>query len=348
MTVKDVIIISVCKALKGERTIYGAYHLLQGKKSAQTIQDGHLFSILPYYGMFPKMKRADIAMKVKILAEQKLMQQVSEDRFIVTDRGEAFLESETDKWPLLQELNGWKYSRLTRTFWLRMTLWIQTVTELHMNRRDFIPIVQEREVQFWVKQHMPRTKVIRDEQLSKLYEELHHFLRCLNEGHSLFLVLQLTSHKRIGYTRGQAARLCSIREDDADIIHEALLHKLFAFIENREGLDRLPSFIDQQIKEAGWTKSAERTSQLLKQGMSIEQIASMRQLKTSTIEDHIIEIALQDATFPINKYVSEAIQMEIDQLLIREQSIKLRDIKAALGDAASYFMIRLALTRRGE
>ncbi|MEK1830635.1 hypothetical protein AAAC51_20805 [Priestia megaterium] len=38
----QVSILFCIKQLKGERTAYGIYHLLTGKKSAQTIQDGKI------------------------------------------------------------------------------------------------------------------------------------------------------------------------------------------------------------------------------------------------------------------------------------------------------------------
>lgn len=41
--------------LKGERSISGAYHLLHGKRSAQTVQDAALFQVQPLFGICKEM-----------------------------------------------------------------------------------------------------------------------------------------------------------------------------------------------------------------------------------------------------------------------------------------------------
>jgi uncharacterized protein YpbB len=51
------ILLYCLKQLNGERTIYSIYHLLNGKKSSQTLQDAHLFSLKRYFGILESLTR---------------------------------------------------------------------------------------------------------------------------------------------------------------------------------------------------------------------------------------------------------------------------------------------------
>ncbi|MEH6907985.1 hypothetical protein V7008_20090, partial [Neobacillus drentensis] len=56
MQIESIILYSI-KQLKSERTIYSVYHLLNGKKSSQTIQDAHLFSLKKFFGIYEQLSR---------------------------------------------------------------------------------------------------------------------------------------------------------------------------------------------------------------------------------------------------------------------------------------------------
>ncbi len=49
--------------------------------------------------------------------------------------------------------------------------------------------------------------------------------------------------------------------------------------------------------ESALTQSARKTFELLEKGFPIERIAAVRNLKTATIEDHIVEISLHQPAF---------------------------------------------------
>nr|WP_239583345.1 helix-turn-helix domain-containing protein [Metabacillus iocasae] len=93
------------------------------------------------------------------------------------------------------------------------------------------------------------------------------------------------------------------------------------------------------------TASTLRTYKLLKRNYSIEEIASIRRLKVSTIEDHIAELALCVPTFLIDKYVSVEYQHKIKQAVQLLQTNKLKEIKAHVGEDISYFQIRVVLAK---
>ena len=53
------------------------------------------------------------------------------------------------------------------------------------------------------------------------------------------------------------------------------------------------------------TASAMQTKHFFDKGMSMDDIAAIRKLKMSTIEDHFVEMSINDSDFPLEQFVSE-------------------------------------------
>nr|WP_281384380.1 helix-turn-helix domain-containing protein [Listeria portnoyi] len=91
----------------------------------------------------------------------------------------------------------------------------------------------------------------------------------------------------------------------------------------------------------GLTSSARKTWQLAEQGVLFENMAAIRRLKESTIQDHIVEIAATIPGFNVLSWVDSEMIAAISQ----QQWRSLKDIKQAF-PALDYFQIRLALIAR--
>ena len=100
---------------------------------------------------------------------------------------------------------------------------------------------------------------------------------------------------------------------------------------------------DHEQNEA-LTKSTKKTNELLKKGYTIEEIAEFRNLKTSTIEDHIVEIALNSDNFSIDDFVNKQNEKNILDAAHQIKSKQLKKIKIIV-PAAKYFEIRLVLAK---
>ena len=60
------------KKFQGERSIYAIFHMLQGKKSSQTIQDAHLYGLTNLYGIMPNFTRLQLKSIVEKLGSKSL------------------------------------------------------------------------------------------------------------------------------------------------------------------------------------------------------------------------------------------------------------------------------------
>ena len=94
------------------------------------------------------------------------------------------------------------------------------------------------------------------------------------------------------------------------------------------------------------TNSSYRTYKLLGKGYSIEEIAKHRRLQKSTIEDHIVEIALNIDDFSIDAYIDKQSQNRILTAAKQTASKQLKLIRSEVS-TANYFEIRLVLAKYG-
>ena len=108
----------------------------------------------------------------------------------------------------------------------------------------------------------------------------------------------------------------------------------------------LASFLDQSPK-VPLTLSTEKTFALLKQGYSVIDIMTIRRLKKSTIEDHLVELALHIKGFSIDRYVPMEKQQQIKNTAITLNTKQLKEIRNAVQEA-DYFEIRLVLAKYGD
>src|SRR3954471_17684044 len=79
------------KQLNKERTIYSVYHLLNGKKSSQTIQDAHLFSLKSFFGIYEQLSRESFDEVIESMQGKKWINMIGEQRLDITPLGKSLL-----------------------------------------------------------------------------------------------------------------------------------------------------------------------------------------------------------------------------------------------------------------
>lgn len=341
------LILYCLKRIKGERSIYAIYHLLKGKKSSQTIQDAHLFDLTKLFGVYPRLKRKDLDVVIHFFQKNDYIRG-SENSIVLTAHGEHELLTKLETNPIPVYLNGWKYHQFSIVVWKRLTLLVQVCSNLIHNNINYIPVQKDRNIQLWLKKFLSWSNIDRNELAHSLYQELIHCLEQDEEIEPSILVIRLSGYNQIGLIPIQAAEVFKMDPTLYHIQFLNVLHSLIFTVQTK--LDQYPllhhliSDIGQQIV---LTNSAEKTYQFLQAGYSIEQISSIRNLKRNTIEDHIVEIALNVEGFQIAPFVDENKQRRILQAYEKANSKQLKVIRALVEDA-SYFDIRLVLAKRGE
>nr|WP_251047840.1 helix-turn-helix domain-containing protein [Planococcus sp. ISL-109] len=327
------------KAVDGQRTISSPYHLIKGKKSGQTIQDIGYFNLHPFFGVLPKLEKSDYLAAVARLQSTGMLEPEAE-QVRLTARG---FEVPLPTTPL----NGWKYRGNERRFFARLSLIVQTMSCFIQGQNRFDPVVSDEAIQNWVKTYLHRIH-FRD---SVVQHEFRMQLESMLERADAaswqkdIIIERLSGFNIGGLTWDQIANRGKIFPIDAQLAAVEVLHASLAVLEEHQP-PLLISLLEGVIQQSALTESAKRTQSLFERGFSLQQIAELRQLKTSTIEDHFVELAMNDPAFLYTLFMDATVYEMIHKTSEELKTMRLRDIKQQLPEA-SYFQIRLALAMRG-
>lgn len=341
------VVLHCLEKMNGERTVYAIYHLLSGKKSSQTIQDAHLFHLTQFFKSYSHLTRDQFDEMIQTLENLALIVKKAEHEYILSESGKQHIVQQWREYPFIRQLNGWKFQQ-SDLFWQRLSLLVQVASHLRHNQAGYMPIQRNRAVQEYVKGILRTLKLSRKELSSSLYKEMTSCLETIAEIDPAVMVIRLTGEERIGYTEKQAYDALQI---EASLYHYQFLASLHSLMEkvvnNQTSFPLLYALMKDFQTGQPLTESTKRTYTLLKQGYTITEISKIRNLKVSTIQDHVVELSVQLEQFDILPYVDERKLKLILEAKDKSASKQLRQIRDIVPEA-DYFEIRLVLTKYGD
>ncbi|WP_216831661.1 helix-turn-helix domain-containing protein [Alkalihalobacterium elongatum] len=348
MPIITLILLYLISLFNGDRSIAGIFHLLKGKRSSQTIQDGHLYQCLFLFGVFPRLVRTDLEKGLEYLLNNHYIKQESEMTYKITKKGQEILHDKLKDANYIFYLNGWKHKDVASIFWKRLVLMVQSLSCLTVNDHYFFPVINDEQVKYWVKKNFPK-QTVRHQYNRRLYEELITVLTKMSKEEAELFTYKLTGSNRIGLTNEQLATILKKEKLLIELIHLSIVHRILEELQlNRQQYPILKTFISDISLTIQMTNSTRQTYHLVKRGLSIEEIAVVRNLKVSTIEDHVVEIMLEDKSVELASFISNKEFAFISKVIVTSDNKKLSELKKQLPEEISFFKIRLVLARLGE
>lgn len=345
LLLQKIILYSLYK-IRDERTINAIYHLLTGKQSIQTIQDAHLFHLGRFFALYKQLQIGEFKKQLVSLTEHNYIDKIEENQFTLTTKGLQLVNEYTDD---TYYWNGMKFHQIDELFMQRLFLIIQVWTNRQAGINRYIPIVEDVKVTAWVKRFYRQQGSNVSEHLRQLYEELIQLFEELPEVYPNLFIKQITTNRSIGLTDDQLASKYKRSSSHIYLMYKNYVHYMLRKIKETTNQYPLLQLLIEDLhnvhQKTTITNSAKMTEAFVKRGLSPNQIAAKRRLKVTTIYDHIVEIALHDQQFPMERFVSKEMQREVYEAVVRLNSFKLKNIKETISEEISYFQIRLALTR---
>lgn len=341
MDLSTILLIIISK-MNGERTIYAGYHLLRGKRSGQTLQDVEYYGVKPFFGILPKLSMEQFNDAAHQLEKAGLIQRNEEALSLVTEKGSAVVE----QLPLFQ-FNGWDYRGREWTFFERLSLIVQTISNIKAGEKSFMPIQKEQAIQDFVKKLLVE-QPINDPQFSRIIaNELKQCIRKsgMDDLQKVILTHRLSGFRMSGWTWDQLADQLKRNTFDIRLMFIESLHRLLTVIHASEDFPFLRKIATNVKVTSYLTDSSMKTKQLFDRGLSMEEIAVVRNLKRSTIEDHFVEMSINDPKFPLKQFVSEESAAAVITKANEIGTRRLRILKSEF-EALSYFQLRLILGAR--
>ncbi|SEH82027.1 Uncharacterized protein YpbB [Halobacillus karajensis] len=336
------LILQCIDKFRGERTTSGIYNLLTGKRSSQTMQDAKGYQVDDFFGIMPDLRRKQLDAHIHPLIQEGLIVVNDQSFPTLTSSGKDALYSY--KGPKIQYFKGMVWHEVIPSFWRRVYLLIQMMANRKAGIKHYYPIVDDYQAQRWARlvyhkfQHkLPRL-------IQSLYEEIHTLL----ENHSVIeanlYVHRLTGGKVIGLTVEQLKEMYGMNDVDVQL-HLEHTH-YYLFLEAKKDKESYPVLhLCTKGLDVTYliTQSARKTYQYFMQGLSIDEIVTLRKLKKSTIQDHIVEAALIIPDFSIASFLSDYDVDDINNMALAMDTQKLKQIHEAFNGKYNYFELRLAL-----
>ncbi|WP_342559199.1 helix-turn-helix domain-containing protein [Metasolibacillus sp. FSL K6-0083] len=335
------ILLAIFLKLNNERTVASAYHLLRGKKSGQTIQDAGIFSLHAYFSLLPKLSRQKFNESVQLFVEANYLHMDEAGYYTLTASG-----IEQAKKGVPCTFDGWHYRGNEHIFYARLSLIVQALSHQSAKIKAFIPIQRDEKIQYFARQFLRRHQYQAGALQVLLLQEITDSLESLavTEEQRELLINRLTGVDMPGLTWQQLAYHAERTEMDVQLLYISALHNWLQHITQYPYL----ADIAQQLRiRMPLTDSAFQTARLFEQGFSLQQIAHTRNLKQSTIEDHLVELAMHDATFPIEHFIKQEELLQVQHEISSRATKKLKVLREALPHL-TYFQLRLVLARGGN
>lgn len=332
----DGVLLLAIKRLNGERSERSLYHVLNGKRSATTLQDAFFYELEPVFGQFPQTTYS----YESLLKGFEKRGWLDRKQFKLTEAGNLLSSPETVK-DLFNRLGGERRD-YNATTWKRLSLFVQTFMSRE-HERTFYPVQADRPAEQWVKQLL---QIDRDWKvlMQTFHHEIEDALDIIGDPYATAVVYRFTGAFETGLTYEQIASLLDVDAETARLYFLAGWNELLTVLP-REA--KLRGFT-YGLSTERMTFSARESYDLFLKGYSFQQVQSRRRLRTSTIEDHVVEMAMYLDTFPLDQFVPSKDIATIEKLR-DPKSWALKPIFEKMGNV-SYFQIRLVFARlkRGE
>ncbi|WP_262173018.1 helix-turn-helix domain-containing protein [Saccharococcus sp. Marseille-Q5394] len=337
------ILLFVISKMNGQRTLNAGLHLLRGKKSGQTLTDVEYFNVKPFFAILPKLEETTYTKAIDKLLDSGLI--IQDEKFIkLTEEGSKSIKDLPDF-----HFRGWDYRGREMIFFGRIALLVQTLSYVRKGEFSFNPIQKDRDIQIFVKRFLERQPITDPGFAKQIGDELKKAVlkSGMNDIQKYIFVCRLTGKTETAKTWDQLSSELEMGTDALRLQYIESLHRLLPIVEDSDEFSFLNKIAFGIKVHSYLTDSAMHTKRLFDQGHSMASIASIRKLKMSTIEDHIIEMAMNDKRFPVTHFVSEELIHAVVSKSLELGTKRLKLLKDEF-ETLSYFELRLILTAYKE
>ncbi|MGX7023554.1 helix-turn-helix domain-containing protein [Vagococcus hydrophili] len=274
-----------CFESKQPMRVSTLYHLLKGKRTTSILSYAYFYDLLEYFNLFSKQQESSYLKTIQELIQNGYLEVLEEGVVQITDEGLLLLINQKAK-PNLSSLNQLKYYKWDLKYWQRLLFVTQVISEKSFKEKNYVPIennvFRQQQLKRWLKKQ--------DEKIiENIYDEWRFIADQLPKDDQIYIFKQLVGHEHVGQTFQQITE-----NQETDLIFSYLefkniLHEMIELIE--EFQDKLPIFFGMMGEEKQLLKEESYlvTKKIYEKTQSVREVAQVRNLKESTITDHLLE-----------------------------------------------------------
>ncbi|MDT1996354.1 hypothetical protein CKN82_10060 [Carnobacterium divergens] len=293
---------------KEARKPISVFHILTGKRTASILYVAESYQLKHFFSCFRHLKKEEYLKKMDILIERNELKTTSDSLVYLTEKGEKAVANFFENHYYPTHFNGLLEGRSLKSFWRLLTFVTQVLSEMSHENVRYLPIEKEWKQQIWLKSWLQmQKKMLSKEMLSQSFaKEWMALLAMIEPIGATVISLKLTGYKTYGKT---AKQISILLERELDEIQVILTDGLFQCIKYIKESNEFPLFLELYLesirKISLFNQSTLETKKLIDEGSSLDEVATKRGLKLSTVSEHLIELAILDETYPIKELIPE-------------------------------------------
>ncbi|MHC9536356.1 helix-turn-helix domain-containing protein [Dellaglioa sp. BT-FLS60] len=286
------------------------YSIIIGRNTVSNIYWGMRYGLLDYFGMAPRFSNERFRVGLSKLQQNHFLEE-SDGQVWLTVQGvnrQKKLTRELYQIKFPELMSQYKFKEWTET----CILAIQVVSELSFANRHYYPIVTSELTKFNIKKWFSKND--KKKLAEQVNSELHLFIQKIDVNAELIFMNKLIGHQLNGLTDQQLAIELELSEIEIQLIYRDTMNFFASWVEQQK--QSVFKELVQLVRKTGIiSESAKDTMRLVDMGLSIDDIARRRNLKKSTINEHLLELAMLSDVFPFDIFLTKKISDDLTEVM---------------------------------
>lgn len=328
------------------------FHILQGKKTASILYRAADYSLDCFFGFFPTIGRHAFFQRLEQLVSLGYLSFFSaNEEYQQTDEGKEVVEHYFSHHYYPKKLHWMTYGRAVQEFQKKVYFLTQIFSEIRHENSRYIPLEKNGDIQLWAKQWLKQQRSDLQQAAVKFGQEWKLLLSQLENENAIIIAQSLSGHQVVGLTKKQLAERMSVETLEINMREADTFSNLVELTVKLKNEAPLFYSILQEIlqkNDNSLSKSAKETVQLIQKGYSLGQIEHVRNLKKSTISEHLIEWVILFPNVDIKPFIPKEIYETAADLIKENPSYTFKEMQE-LVPAMEFMWFRLMqIERRRE
>lgn len=305
------------------------YHVLVGRRSTSILSYAYFNDILPFFGSFPEFKEAHYQQILAQLIQTGLLEKLPNGELAYV--ASSALDEQVELFE--NQIDYFRYGKKEAQAW-RLVQFLVQVASYYGKTKHYQPLENSpyylNRTRLFVKQHQLNLR-------TTIYHELQMILANLPSETANFLARSFSGYQASGSVFFQLLPETQQTMPWSRLAISAKCHPLFKVLETHPEF-LLTQFIAPILQE-NQNQSALQTKKLYQKGLTCEQICQQRQIKESTLNDHLLEWALVDSDFPFSDFLTPTLSEALAHLPKNSWLYSYKELQ--LPENLSFFVLRL-------
>jgi uncharacterized protein YpbB len=265
------------------------FHLLKGKRTSSVLIYGYFYQALQFSGLFTKLTQDQFDKIIFFLINKGLLEE-HDGEVQLTKSGAVFL-AESVHFPDTDAMDQYSYGRHDADMWRLLRFAVQVESFYQHQENHYLPIDNSPMLQLKIRKWFVWEK----ESPGQFVMELTELFALLKAAEADFLAQQFSGYEVLGKNVNQ---LLHENELFTVLYTKNCLHHVFRIVESNQDKFSTLSQLWQEQFFLNKNRSMLETRELLLEGLFPDEIATRKRVKVSTVNDHLLELALVDPSFP--------------------------------------------------